>query len=365
MNKGLKYQIAAVIFLLLAVTFFFLSVGAWRSLQSFQAKLTFLYKGDSTAVSSKEAYLAQRENLSSEAEEYEKFAFTVWTQKDVALIESKDLGASVAVPILAVCGRTDLLFSGTEVLDCDSQGKCLLGSHTAASVFGGTDTAGLKIEYNGQEYEVAGVLPEIKDAFVYEISPKEEFLMNRITVLNDTSNRAYLKNKFTAKFSPDAEMDYELLLFSAKLFLLLIPLALGVHALHLLAGYGREAQIFGKEKIFWRVIFIVLLIVLIKMIASYLTLPADFVPSKWSDFQFWSELWNAKKESLCLWITEAVYPPDVLFLAYFGKLMLYSILSFVCYRQTAKLFRKRTEVFHDNVTFRAYWQNLRKKCRSS
>lgn len=351
MKKDYRRQARFIFLLFLAVLFFLLSAQQEKHLQPFQKKLSYIYESESTAVQAGEAFTKQKEKKQT-------LSAVWWKNKGKETVENQNLGSLARAEILAVCGKTDLLFSDAAVLDYDQDSSCIIGSRTASMLFGDANAVGLKVQYGGKDYAVANVLENSKDVFLYEAGREENLLFNRVTFrLDDPANQAIIKNKANAAFAPDTFLDYTLFVFLAQLVLLSIPAFIAVKLLRMFWINGREPQTVQREKVFWWAAFCIALLVFIKLAAAYLELPSDLIPAKWSDFQFWTKLWEEKKANTAVFAETGLSSSDWLFFIPFTKMIVYGIIGFLC------LMHIRKETFNGENYITQAWKGLQRRRR--
>ncbi|MCI8647799.1 MAG: hypothetical protein HFE76_13655 [Firmicutes bacterium] len=149
-----------------------------------------------------------------------------WQKKGKDTVICRDTGGTASAEILAICGRSDLLFPGTVSLDYDQNGFCLLGRETAVSLFGSGDAAGLQVEYGGSLYQVKGIISDVGDVFLYEARREDTLMFSRLTAAcDDRAGQAIIKTKMENRFAPDEFLDYAFFDFAAELFLMVLPVA--------------------------------------------------------------------------------------------------------------------------------------------
>ena len=200
---------------------------------------------------------------------------------------------------------------------------------------------------------------------MYQAGKEPELTFDRLTVpCRDVSSGEITKNKVQGLLRPDAIVDFDLLILFTQFIQLLVPLAIGICLLAMLFRFAGNRGAGLKERLFWRGTFFGLLILLVIMAAKNLDIPAEFVPSKWSDFSFWTELWAEKKQALALMWQYEKTPADNLFYLAVWKTVLYGSLGFLCLLHGILLWRKESERFNGKHSIAEYRKDLWKRRRS-
>lgn len=248
-----------------------------------------------------------------------------WTPVGKGEIESGQLRRKVQVPVLALCGSSALLFPAAAVLEYKDTGRCLLGRETAARLFGDDRAEGLRVSFAGREYEVAGVLQDVRELFVYELAAEEKLPLQRLTVeCDDHAGKAMARNQAEGLCGPESLLDFDLLYFLGQLVSLIVP---GCFLWVVLAAVRRsEMNRSVRLALFWG-----LLLLFLALSMRWLKVPVDFIPVRWSDFEFWRTLFHEKQNCLRRFFTTALAPPDMLWIVPLLRAALLEAGAAVCF----------------------------------
>lgn len=209
-------------------------------------------------------------------------SFTAWEQKNEISVTNKDLQRNRTVSAVVICGRSDLILRGTSWLDDTDKNGCLIDEKTAYELFGSTDIAGQIIYIGGKEKVVRGILYDVSNAVLYE----EDDSMEKFTNI-----AVYMEKGITYD---DVRQDF-----------------MSRHGLT-----GKFVRIDILERI-------------ANLACIRFGIPDDLIPTKWSDFNFWSEALEREKESfLLLMLTEKQKPLEV-YMKDFYPAVGYGLLSVV------------------------------------
>jgi hypothetical protein len=324
--KSIFISLAALGFLLF---FFIIAAQNLQILKESQHRIMFASES-SVSLTGAEAFQTQKQNA---AKGNRGLQYTLWGQSTTETITTEISKAS-NVPVIAVSGRTDLIFPGCKRLDYDILNKCLIGSETANRLFGGTDIIGLPVKYGSRTFEVAGVIPSVADAFVFETNSAADTNMNRTTILCDNSNNhSIILNKYSA-ISPESRyFNYETILWLLELFMLILPFLLCISIVR--ESYGQMIDC-KTARLYDLIRFLIWLVVIIGSIATFvffaraiLDYPSALIPPQWSDFEFWRNTLRAQADAFLFMLRQPVLASDQLYFFAMVKATLFTLLSLI------------------------------------
>lgn len=231
-----------------------------------------------------------------------RFAF--WEQKDSGTVAAVGLRNSAEAEVMAVCGRTDILYMDTAVLDVKSLKECLVSSSLAFLLFGNSNVVGLEVTFKGEIYEIAGVVDSEKIFFVYEPDENDTVTFDRVTIYgDDMDNAEELSVRFKGQYMGWKSINYRLLVSILSIVVLIIPIGMGTFLLWQFKKCYNKSGICMKNKwarryqlILWCIKSVVVLWLLALIIGIVLDFPLDMIPDRWSNFEFWTKWWDGVKE---------------------------------------------------------------------
>ncbi|MCI8565189.1 MAG: ABC transporter permease [Lachnospiraceae bacterium] len=115
---------------------------------------------------SAEKIRAMREDWEAENEE-EPFPAVFWQEQKGVRIRNEAWNRDVSVTELLVCGSSGLLFPGQAFLAAEDTAGCLIDRETSWQLFGDASAVGSMVEFEGETYQVCGVLQESAPVFVH------------------------------------------------------------------------------------------------------------------------------------------------------------------------------------------------------
>lgn len=291
----------------LGIFLFYLSAVSWGRLVSAKDSVMFCLEKPIGIRDAKDAdEQIQDEWRKDEQEEDEARAmpeYCIWGQKEGVILTNNSLSRSVLADAVLFCGNPELLFGGYRLPGRkDSQG-CLVDEELAWELFGGLEVVGEEVSYEGESYTIRKVIAGKDRVFAFQVGgqPEEDKIMNRITM-----QRPEGKSLRDLELIWDSQegmsvtvLDLELLRGISGLCVLLLPVTSCIYFLWRLFGQYRE-----QKKPVWKMA--VAALAMLSSVSFFILLkkrvdiPDDYIPTRWSDFSFWADLWNRKREAVKL-----------------------------------------------------------------
>lgn len=194
-------------------------------------------------------------------------SFTAWRQENDVTAKNPDLQRRHRVSVVAICGRSDLLLQGTGRLDETDREGCLIDEKTAEALFGSTDVEGMTIEVGEEEKVIRGILKNVQDTVLYEETDKEKLFTNLTVYREKGEPYDSIRQDFMMRHALEGKF-------------------VRMDILERLAGFA----------------------------CLKFSLPQELIPTKWSDFSFWSEALQREKESFLLLMLSEKQKPMELYL---------------------------------------------------
>ncbi len=246
----------------------------------------------------------------------------IWGEKKQAVLENKNLSRKTEADVILFCGDIELLIEGYRVPATDDIRGCLVDEQTAWELFGDSQITGMEVTCEGIPYMIRKVIPGEKKIAVFpagsmegrtsgiqdglnlgegagEGNQENHSCLSRITVLkpaavsmNDLQSSLYSRYGIAAIL-----LDLQLLRGISGFFVLLVPVMVCVFVLQ---NFYKSYQ--KQQEWIWKAVMaaaaLVLLILALLFIRQWVQIPYDYIPEKWSDFTFWTELWKEKANGM-------------------------------------------------------------------
>lgn len=319
-------------------------------MDTLEYRISYLWESPVSMPSAAEVYRLHQEGLPVNA--------LWWTHTGKQEIGSEPLQRQVQVSALALCGSSGLLFPEAAALEYEDTDRCLLGRETAARLFGDDQVEGLRVSFGEREYEVAGVLQDIKELFVYELDAGEKQPLQRLTADCDGSgSKAAVRNQVEGLYAPEALLDFDLLYFLGQLAALIIPVCF------LWTVWSRVRRSELKKSVRLVLLWGMPLLFLFLSV-NWLKVPVDFIPVKWSDFDFFRGLWQEKQAGLQRFFTTALTPPDLHWIRPLLRAALLETGAAVCFAYGTGRWKAGKEWGNGKDRIKKCIESLRKKHKS-
>ena len=342
MKTYVKYVLIAVV-AGWGIFLFYLSAAAWGNLIATKEKVMFYLE---QPISVREADGIEKQireekenNGQQETEDGTMTEFCIWGQKDAVMLTNENLFRNAQANAVFLCGNPEVLFE-----DCrlparnDSQG-CLIDEETAWELFGSTQVVGKEISYDGKTDGIRSEIAGDDKIFAIQVSNEttsgmggnnaplsgssgdsqpegqiagnsgtagslqdqamDNNVLNRLTVRKpaDKSVRdLYLA--WSSRFGVDITvLDVEFLRGVGGFCVLLFPITSGICLLCYLFYECRQ-----QKKLVLKVVpaalILIIVLCLFTLFQSHVQIPDDYIPSRWSDFSFWAQLWEQKWQAV-------------------------------------------------------------------
>lgn len=225
--------------------------------------------------------------------------FTIMGEKENALIKNQEFQKSTTVTLVNVCSSTQLLFKGMTALDENDLEGCLIDRNTAIALYGSTEVIGQKLEYEGKLFTIRQVIDEKRQVLVVQARGSEAALDSVIIQTSDKDKGNEEAREFLSRHGIDAKvMEFQLLKEISGALLLMLPFCIAVGLLIKLVKSVKQEKKEGGSTRWWILAACFMGALIIFAILKFVSIPKDMIPTKWSDFDFWVQIWEQKKEAL-------------------------------------------------------------------
>lgn len=350
MGKYVRHLAAAGI-LAFAMALLYLSAAAWGRLAL--GKVMFRLESPVSVPEGMEV-LKQAEEQKKEAEEGDPVLpdLCIWGQKEGVTVENKNLSRAAVADAIFLCGEAGLVLEGCRVpMREDGQG-CVISEDAAWELFGSSQVVEKEVSCGETSYVIRQVLPIQGKIIAFQVGTAgqadgaagqagvtasqaggaagragvtagqagvtagqagsiagqadgaagqawAEEQLDRITLKSGEGlSKSSLAGLLSMQYGLSAQLlDIELLGGISGLCMLLAPITVCVCVGMLIyRQYQKQEAWPGKA---WMAGCLVLLAgISFLFIKSQVRIPEDYIPSRWSDFSFWSGLWQQKAQAV-------------------------------------------------------------------
>lgn len=255
--------------------------------------------------------------------------FTAWSEQKQVTVVNQELYREIQANLIRVCGDSRLVLDGGSWLDWENTEGCLMNKNLCIALFGSTNVVGQKVWILDKEYMVKGLLRGTSNTILVETEEKEEVLLERISV---EMPRNGIQEQELQTWSEQFGVEGVSLNFQAYrvfgqtavrvlpcilFFCILIPVVGKVHR----EKMGPVARIVYLAAIIWG------LGTFLWISGIQLRIPDDWIPSRWSDFEFFANVWKQKTEALGALINGEKSQPELIYATGMVNAVKYSLLS--------------------------------------
>lgn len=228
-------------------------------------------------------------------------AFAMWRQQAGVEVKNVELQRKEHVSVMTVHGDSTLALPSLPMLLPDSRNGCLVDSTTCYTLFGDHNPVGGSLVLEGQTYTIIGVFDWPEGMVVRQGGMEESQTCNRITIgLPASANKEQETEAFIMRHGllPFATLSSSQWAGMAGFFVRLLPLVVFLLLLWVALRYTWSRR---KTPVLAGLLLCgVVLGATIFWVATGLSfsLPAELVPARWSDFEFWAATASRLKEQL-------------------------------------------------------------------
>lgn len=215
-------------------------------------------------------------------------------QPDLSL-SCRETGGEAVVDQIPVVGNAELLVPGSNALAFQKNG-CYLDTETARALFGTDEVAGQIVRSGDQSWQVLGTFDSLQKEMLCVAG---DGALNRIllSTVEQKQSRAGLEQLLLRAGLTGDVVDFAVLSALIQDLQLMVPLLLFIRfAGRLLEGWKVRRRLPVTAGISLVGLFI---------LSKNARIPADLIPTQWSDFSFWSVTWIRQKQNFLLILQSA------------------------------------------------------------
>ena len=245
------------------------------------------------AVTAKEA----EQICEAEAEQEYPAAICFFKEQPDTSLFCRETGEASVVNQIRIIGNAELLMYGSNALSFRKNG-CYLDTATVRVLFGTDKVAGQTVRSGDQSWQVLGVFDSLQKEML--CVAEEKMLLDRILLLSSDYGRG--RDEFEQLLLRNGlggdVVDFTVVTALVQDLLLIVPLLLLARAakwlIKDLPGTGLRLAatvVFGLAGR-WD-------------LTGNLHIPPDLIPTRWSDFSFWSTTWMQQRQNFLLILKSA------------------------------------------------------------
>ena len=245
------------------------------------------------AVTAKEA----EQICEAEAEQEYPAAICFFKEQPDTSLFCRETGEASVVNQIRIMGNAELLMYGSNALSFRKNG-CYLDTATVRVLFGTDKVAGQTVRSSDQSWQVLGVFDRLQKEML--CVAEEKMLLDRILLLSSDYGRGRdeLEQLLLRNGLGGDVVDFTVVTALVQDLLLIVPLLLLARAakwlIKDLPGTGLRLAatvVFGLAGLWY--------------LTGNLHIPPDLIPTRWSDFSFWSTTWMQQRQNFLLILKSA------------------------------------------------------------
>lgn len=245
------------------------------------------------AVTAKEA----EQICEAEAEQEYPAAICFFKEQPDTSLFCRETGEASVVNQIRIIGNAELLMYGSNALSFRKNG-CYLDTATVRVLFGTDKVAGQTVRSGDQSWQVLGVFDRLQKEML--CVAEEKMLLDRILLLSSDYGRGRdeLEQLLLRNGLGGDVVDFTVVTALVQDLLLIVPLLLLARAakwlIKDLPGTGLRLAatvVFGLAGLWY--------------LTGNLHIPPDLIPTRWSDFSFWSTTWMQQRQNFLLILKSA------------------------------------------------------------
>lgn len=245
------------------------------------------------AVTAKEA----EQICEAEAEQEYPAAICFFKEQPDTSLFCRETGEASVVNQIRIIGNAELLMYGSNALSFRKNG-CYLDTATVRVLFGTDKVAGQTVRSGDQSWQVLGVFDSLQKEML--CVAEEKMLLDRILLLSSDYGRGKdeLEQLLLRNGLGGDVVDFTVVTALVQDLLLIVPLLLLACAAKWLikdlpgTGLRLAATVVFDLAGLWYLI-------------GNLHIPPDLIPTRWSDFSFWSTTWMQQRQNFLLILKSA------------------------------------------------------------
>lgn len=260
--------------------------------------------------------------------------FTAWKQINYENLESLELGKTVFVDAIAFSGQPEMIFPQAGGLSPQDLRGCIIDKQTSYQLFGDDNALGGTIVYDGREYFVRNIISAPKGLFLFVPPEEKEIAFDRISLSTaglPFSQRGIEEFSYRHGISVNFSISNGVYQGMGKLFAFLPPAAIFATLLFRMFFWIKKKRDYPVLMGIGLLIMTFIIAMLLWITDFHWSLPESFIPTRWSDFEFWGKLWSQWMQHTKQFIFMEKCQTERYLLSFVITSMLYGIVSFLIF----------------------------------
>lgn len=268
--------------------------------------------------------------------------FTVWGTKKKQEIEFAEYGRQAEADAVYLCGDSRLLFDQNVYIDENDKAGCLISADTAYKLFGNTNIRDVPVIFQEKEYTVRGIIKDMESTIAVQADSNTEAILDTAALeIPEKRLASSVINEFEGSFAAaDSTVNISAVPVWGRFLVGLLPLMMFVVLMIPVIKKTVSLRRMPVKCAAWLAGWVLFGIMFWQSSQAYFRLPFDISPSKWSDFQYWGDLFEEQAEAVWNLLIMEKRGPELFYAEQFIGVLkdaLISLLIFILFVRKIKI----------------------------
>jgi len=330
--RAIKKHISTIVLIILILICLGISIlysqqgGTYDNVQMF-------YQG-SGAISGSVAIDMEK----TESKEDVQVNYTLWGEIKGESVLYPELYRTANVTAMVISGESRLILGSSWNLTANDKTGCLIDKTTAYALFGDTEVVGQVIQFDNKEYTIRGLVEKAEKEIVVQSTSVTKAVMNYIALETPIGGSAGdTVENFASRHGVSSEsLDYNMYCAWSDIIVMILPLLLSISVIYQLIKTVYRAKETPVKCAVYAGITLVYTVIVFWVIKSNFSYPETMIPSRWSDFSFWSKLYNEQVEKVITLLRTEKSLAELKLIIPFVETVKYSVLGIIIYIRMRK-----------------------------
>jgi hypothetical protein len=225
---------------------------------------------------------------------------TAWDRQEEAVIENQELYTKSKVHLIEVYGDIKQVYpmelTSGSIPAADDYRGCLIDENSAYELFHTSDAVGAFLSYQNKRYCIRGIVKSPDSLCIFQVLEENKAYSNLELVYEDKENGKKLAGEFMLQNGLSSSYTIIEGCFYAKLLELFYLVPAWFLGFALLIRFLKS--LWKRRNLPLQVLALILLLAVVWTALRWLMefqlyIPERLIPTKWSDFTFWTEKYSA------------------------------------------------------------------------
>ncbi|RDU22277.1 ABC transporter permease [Anaerosacchariphilus polymeriproducens] len=259
---------------------------------------------------------------------------TIWNYIKEKKVENKTLLTEASVGLYEVNGNMELVYPYSIKQgffpDLEDNKGCVISNMLAYKLFRSADVVGNTIVVDNKSYKIRGIVEDKNPVMLISSCKKEKIFYNMNLFYGNQKNAKKLAVDFLSTFISPTNyklINQDILKYCLEIIKDFPIWLLAAYMLLIVLKNIWKRRAFVFQTIILIVVFFMLFFTFRWAFELSLSIPQDFIPTKWSDFSFWTSKFGEVKDSLQSMKYLEPVPRDVIFQSYCMRIIFDILLA--------------------------------------